>query len=175
MKLPKKYEWLLAEPGPKMLVEFLKIYGTTETPGNRDNPIILEWAKEAGIKDYKHDSTAWCGLAAAIVAKRAGKEIPTGPLWALNWANFGNKVNDGAKLGDILVFKRTGGGHVGLYIGEDDECYHCLGGNQGDTVNIVRKAKNRIYAIRRPHYNNQPANVRKVILSPEGHIDSREA
>jgi hypothetical protein len=136
MKLPKKYEWLLAEPGPKMLVEFLKIYGTTETPGNRDNPIILEWAKEAGIKDYKHDR---------------------------------------AKLGDILVFKRTGGGHVGLYIGEDDECYHCLGGNQGDTVNIVRKAKNRIYAIRRPHYNNQPANVRKVILSPEGHIDSREA
>jgi uncharacterized protein (TIGR02594 family) len=176
VKLPKKYEWLLVEPGPKMLQEFLRIYGTTEVPGEDDNPTILEWAKETGLqRDYRHDATAWCGLAAAVVAKRAGKELPPNPLWALNWATFGKKVTDGAKLGDILVFKRNGGGHVALYVGEDDECYHCLGGNQADTVNIVRKAKNRVYAIRRPIYINQPANVRKVILSSEGDIDSREA
>jgi len=176
MKLPKKYEWLLAEPGPKMLQEFLKIYGTAEVPGDGDNPVIVDWARETGLqRDYRHDSTAWCGLAAAVVAKRAGKELPPNPLWALNWATFGHKVTNGAKLGDILVFKRNGGGHVALYIGEDDECYHCLGGNQSDTVNIVRKPKNRVYAIRRPNYTNQPANVRKVFLSPEGDVDSREA
>lgn len=159
-----------------MLFEFLKIYGVTETPGDGNNPVIINWGREVGLQAvYRHDATAWCGLAMAVVAKRAGKALPTDPLWALNWAKFGVKVSDGAKLGDVLVFKRAGGGHVALYVGEDDTCYHCLGGNQADTVNIVRKAKNRVYAIRRPAYINQPANVRKVILSDKGDIDSQES
>jgi uncharacterized protein (TIGR02594 family) len=158
-----------------MLLEFLKIYGVTEVPGVKDNPVILEWAKETGLDtSYKHDATAWCGLAMAVVAKRAGKELPPTPLWALNWAQFGNKVTDGAKLGDILLFKREGGGHVGLYVGEDDDCYHVGGGNQSDTTNIVRKSKDRLYAIRRPVYINQPPNVRRINLSPEGSIDNQE-
>jgi len=177
MNLPNDYVWLLNEPGPKMLLEALKLYGTTEAPGEGDNPVILEWAKEVGLdKVYKHDATAWCGLFMAVVAKRAGKQLPPGgPLWALNWGQFGDKVEDGPKLGDILVFKRAGGGHVTLYVGEDDECYHCLGGNQSDMVNIVRKPWSRIYAIRRPHYNIQPANVRKIILDSNGSIDEKES
>lgn len=158
-----------------MLLEFIKLYGVTEEPGERDNPIIVDWARETGIRTYRHDATAWCGLFMAVIAKRAGKALPVDPLWALNWAKFGAKVNDGAKLGDVLVFKRAGGGHVGLYIGEDDECYHVGGGNQSDQVNIVRKPKSRIYAIRRPLYNVQPANVRKILLSSEGEIDSKES
>jgi uncharacterized protein (TIGR02594 family) len=175
MILPKQYEWLLAEPAPKMLLEFLKIYGITETPGDGDNPVILDWAKECGIKNYKHDATAWCGLEMAVIAKRAGKQLPAGPLWALNWALFGNKVTDGPKLGDVLVFRREGGGHVGLYIGEDDTCFHVAGGNQGDKSSIVRKPIGRIYAIRRPIYTIQPVNVRRIFLSDEGAIDAREA
>lgn len=175
MTLPKQYSWLLSEPGPKMIQEFLKVYGITEMPGEADNQVILQWAKETGLERvYKHDATAWCGLAMAVIAKRASKELPPNPLWALNWALFGNKVSDGAKLGDILVFKRAGGGHVGLYIGEDDECYHVGGGNQSDTTNIIRKPKHRVYAIRRPIYINQPANVRKVILNGQGVIDNIE-
>lgn len=175
MNLPIKYRWLLHEPGPKMLVEFLKLYGVLETPGTADNPVILQWAKETGLQgSYKHDATAWCGLAMAVVAKRAGKALPAGPLWALNWSKFGNKAVDGAMLGDVLVFKRSGGGHVALYVGEDQDCYHCLGGNQSDMVNIVRKAKSRVYAIRRAIYINQPVNVRKVILTGDGTIDNKE-
>lgn len=176
MNLPNDYKWLQREPGPKMLIEFLEIYGTREVPGEADNPDILEWARETGLqREYRHDSVAWCGLAMAVVAKRAGKELPPNPLWALNWAQFGKKVADGAKLGDVLVFKRNGGGHVALCVGEDNDCYHCLGGNQSDMVNIVRKPKNRVYAIRRPLYINQPANVRKVALSDSGGIDNQEA
>jgi uncharacterized protein (TIGR02594 family) len=176
MALPSDYIWLLNEPGPKMLLEALKLYGIKEVPGPGDNPVILEWAKETGLqRDYKHDATAWCGLAMAVIAKRAGKQVPPGPLWALNWAAFGNKVTDGAKLGDVIVSKRQGGGHVAIYVGEDAECYHCLGGNQSDMVNIVRKPKTRVYAIRRPVYVNQPVNVRKVLLSDSGSIDNNEA
>jgi uncharacterized protein (TIGR02594 family) len=176
MGLPNTYTWLLKEPGPKMLLEALKLYGTKETPGDADNPIILEWAREVGLQSvYRHDSVAWCGLTMAVAAKRAGKSLPTDPLWALNWAKFGNKVTDGAKLGDVLVFKRQGGGHVGLYVGEDDTCYHVLGGNQSDMVNIVRKPMERVYAIRRPVYTNQPPSVRKIILGSDGAVDSQEA
>lgn len=175
MNLPKQYTWLLDEPGPKMIQEFIKIYGITEVPGIGDNPIILEWAKETGLDHvYQHDATAWCGLTMAVLAKRAGKELPPGPLWALNWALFGHKVSDGAMLGDVLVFKRDGGGHVALYICEDDECYHVGGGNQSDTTSIIRKPKDRVYAIRRPAYKVQPANVRKIMLSDEGAIDNKE-
>jgi uncharacterized protein (TIGR02594 family) len=176
MKIPIQYRWILDEPGTKMVQEFIKIYGTTEVPGAGDNPVILEWAKECGLQDvYKHDATAWCALTMAVIARRAGKELPPDPLWALNWALFGNKVTDGAMFGDVLVFKRNGGGHVGLYLGEDSECYHVGGGNQADTTSIVRKPKDRIYAIRRPDYTVQPACVRKIILSADGAIDDRES
>lgn len=176
MNLPKEYEWLLAEPGPKMLLEFLKIYGVSEVDGAGDNPTILAWAAETGLAwTYKHDATAWCGLEMAVVAKRAGKQLPKGPLWALNWATFGVKVTDGPKLGDVLVFRRQGGGHVGMYIGEDDTCFHVAGGNQSNASNIVRKPIGRIYSIRRPIYTVQPANVRRIFLSAEGAIDNKEA
>lgn len=174
MKLPNQYKWLLSEAGPKMILELLKIYGVEEAPGKADNPVIMNWAAETGTKDYRHDAVPWCGLTMALLAKRAGKDYSFQPLWALNWAKFGERVVDGAKLGDVLVFKRTGGGHVGLYIGEDDTCYHVGGGNQCDEVNIVRKEKDRIYAIRRPLYKVQPSNVRKILLSPEGGISNLE-
>lgn len=176
MSLPAQYKWLEQEGAPKMLVEFLKIYGVVEAPGdNNDNPIITGWAKEIGVdKDYKHDLTPWCGLAVGVLAKRAGKDIPSSPLWALSWANFGSKAPE-PMLGDVLVFKRTGGGHVGLYIGEDDQAYHVGAGNQGDKVSIARIEKSRLYAARRPVYSiGQPVNVRKVILKATGELSTNE-
>lgn len=174
MSLPARYQWLANEGAPKMIVEFLGFYGIKETIGNEDNPIILAWAKELGLKEYLHDSTAWCGLFIAIVAKRAGKEVVLNPLWAANWLNFGTAVDE-AMLGDVLVFKRTGGNHVGLYIGEDSLCYHVGGGNQSDSVSITRIDKARCRGIRRPKYNNPPANIRKIILSATGEISSNES
>jgi uncharacterized protein (TIGR02594 family) len=175
MNLQNEYQWLLKEPGPKMLLEFLKLYGIHEGLGDADNPVILAWAREVGITGYVHDAEPWCGLFMALIAKRAGNELPANPLWAKNWALFGNKVTDGAKLGDVLIFSRPGGGHVCLYVGEDDECYHCAGGNQSDMVNIVRKDKDRIYAIRRPAYDQQPENVRRIFLAASGSPDAVES
>ena len=140
-QIPAEYAWLEREGAPRMLVEALKLYGTTEVKGAGDNPVILDWAKEVGLgADYKHDSVAWCGLTIAVIAKRAGKELPHDPLWALNWRSFG-KAASTPMLGDVMIFTRAGGGHVALYIGEDAEAFHILGGNQGDRVCIVRKLK----------------------------------
>lgn len=157
------YTWLADETSPKMLVEMKKIFGTIEAPGTADNPTILAWAREVGLENvYRHDSIAWCGLAMAVVARRAGKVVPHDPLWALNWRNFGMPV-DRPMLGDVMVKSRAGGGHVTLYIGEDGTNYHCMGGNQSDQINITRIPMRGIdWAFRRPLYRQQPANVRIV-------------
>lgn len=78
-------------------------------------------------------------------------------------------------LGDVLVFKRDGGGHVGLYVGEDAACYHVLGGNQGNAVSIRRIAKNRLIEARHLYKVAAPDNVRKVALSSTLAVSRNEA
>lgn len=174
-KLPPQYAWLADERAPKLLVEFLKIHGTVEKAGAGNNPEIMRWAEVTGLrKVYTADSIPWCGLGMAYVAHMAGKPVVKDPLWALNWAKFGVAV-DHPELGDIVAFKRDGGGHVGIYVGEDATAYHVLGCNQSDACNITRIAKSRLYAARRPIYNVQPANVRRVHLAASGALSRNEA
>lgn len=187
------YAWLNAEPGPRMLGEALKLYGTLETPGAADNPVIIAWADEvqAAVPTpynkwasawYENDATAWCGLFAAVCAVRSNpdnrpeRRPPDKYLSALSWKAWGEGVPiKEARLGDALVFERQGGGHVGLYAGEDATAFHVLGGNTADSVSIARLAKTRCVAARRPPYLNMPANVRKVWLAPNGAFSRNEA
>lgn len=109
----------------------------------------------------------------AIVAKRAGKPLAKVPLQALSWSAWGT-VSRTPSLGDVLVFVRSGGGHVGLYVGEDDIHYHVLGGNQSDAVNIRRIPRSRFVAARRLYSIAPPANVRVVRLTG-GDVSESEA
>lgn len=175
--LPPAYGWLDdLRPLPRMLEEARKLYGTFEVAGPASNPLILEWAKEVGLaRTYLEDGIPWCGLFMAVVAKRGGKPIVEGPLWARNWAKFG-KAADKALLGDVLVFRRgQGSGHVGLYVGEDYGAYHVLGGNQSDGVTITRIAKDRCIAVRRPAYRKAPATAKPVQLAATGTLSTNEA
>lgn len=181
MNLPDNYKWLAQEKGPLMLKRALELFNVSETLGAKNNPIIINWAKEVGGKVenvYKADEIPWCGLFMAIIAKRSSKQLPTDPLWALNWGAFGKYVSI-PMLGDVLVFVRkttsgTTAGHVGLYIGEDKDYFHVLGGNQADKVCITRIDKKRLYTCRRPNYNIQPKNVRKIVLNATGIITTNE-
>ena len=163
---------------PRMISEALALLGTKEFAGAADNPKIIGWAKEVG-KDvaaaYGKDSIPWCGLFIALVAKRAAKPVIAGPLWARNWAKWGDK-SPAASLGDVLVFQRPGGGgHVGLYIAEDAANYHVLGGNQSDAVTITSIAKSRCIAVRRPAYRQMPASVRPYKVGATGAVSTNEA
>ncbi len=176
-ELPPAYRWLdEVRPLPRMVQVARQFYGTIETPGPADNPVILDWAKEAGLsKGYSSDAVPWCGLFMALIAKRAGKATPAKPLWARSWGRFG-MASPAAALGDVLVFARPkGGGHVGLYVGEDDAAFHVLGGNQSDAVSITRIAKTRCIAIRRPIYQVQPASVAPIQLAATGAMSANEA
>lgn len=170
------YSYLNNEKAPKVLVEAVKMLGTKEVVGKQHNPVIMEWAKELGLqKVYTADEIPWCGLAVAYACHKAGVEVVDKPLWALNWAKYGNKVTE-PMLGDILTFKRDGGGHVGIYVGEDKDCYHVLGGNQGNAMSVTRILKTRLHQARRTAWKvAQPANVRKVLLDAKGAISKNEA
>jgi uncharacterized protein (TIGR02594 family) len=96
-------------------------------------------------------------------------------LRAMSWTSFGKAIKPNeAALGDILVFNRNGGGHVGFYIAEDDTAYHVLGGNQSDSVNITRILKSRIYSINRPAYKVTPSAVKKYYMDDSGALSNNE-
>lgn len=182
--LPRKYSYVGASDAPSLIREAVKLYGTLETPGKGDNPVIIAWAKEVekgiGVAHlgYSADSIPWCGLFTAIVCVRAGwgEFVPKTPLWAKSWKSFGNDSSDQPSFGDILVFTRNGGGHVGFYVGEDKDYFHVLGGNQSDAVTITRIAKNRLYAVRRcPWRVAQPASVRPITVGASGPVSTNEA
>ena len=177
MPIPKMYAWLADETGPKMLSAALAEYGVVEKAGKANSPTIMAWAEEVGVTStYSADAVAWCGLFMAVCAQRAGWTFPGKPLWALNWSVWGVDAGQ-PELGDVLTFTRKGGGHVGLYVGEDSEGYfHVLGGNQSNAVNIKRIEKARLYAARRPKWRSaEPPNRRPIILNSEGAISNDEA
>lgn len=181
MTLPKEHAWLANEPGPRILLEMLKLYGTIETPGDKSNPLILSWAKEIGLGHvYKGDNIPWCGLTVAYAAAQAGWDYaPRGnALWARNWLAWGTPVDLGDEmLGDVLVFERGPvSGHVGVDVGENKTHFSVVGGNQGDAVNIKWIEKARLISARRcPWRIIQPANVRKVMLGKTGPVSTGEA
>jgi uncharacterized protein (TIGR02594 family) len=170
------YDFLNTEKSPKILIEAVKLIGTKEVVGKVHNPVIMSWAKDLDLqKIYTADEIPWCGLFIAYAVHSAGLIPIASPLWALSWAKWGTEVEE-PMLGDILTFKRDGGGHVGIYVGEDKTCYHVLGGNQGNAVSVTRILKSRLYDARRTAWKiAQPANVRKVILTSKGAISQNEA
>ena len=149
MSLPREYKWLQdIAVLPKMVAEGIKLMNldTQERPGKNDNnPVIMQLAKEAGVeKIYPDDETPWCAVAQTAIALRAGKDVPFknyDRLRANSWLQFGKEVINPV-LGDTLVFVRPGGGHVGIYIAEDETTYHVMGGNQGNRYCITRILKN---------------------------------
>lgn len=179
MKAPPSYSWLdTIGQLPRTIQEALRLYGTAEVVGKGSNKTIIDWRDElnvAGVKisGYSDDDIPWCGLFAAIVTHRAGKQAVKDPLWARNWSLFGTKSPQ-AGLGDVLVFERGSGGHVGFYVAEDAAAYHVLGGNQSNKVCITRVVKSRCIAVRRPPYNKQPASVKPYLVKSQGGLSTNE-
>lgn len=134
------------------LVVARALIGLREVPGPANNPKIIDMAKRLESKilgiDYTADSTPWCGLFAAHCVNAVGLKPPPIAVRAKAWETWGLAVTP--CVGAVLVFSREGGGHVGFYVGEDEDRFYVLGGNQGDAVSIVPIAKARKTACRWP-------------------------
>lgn len=181
--IPEKYQWLTKLKGlPNTIKLALPLIGTAEVVGKGSNKTIIGWRDElnlAGVKivGFSDDDIPWCGLFVAVITFRrlkASKEVVKSPLWARNWAKYGNKTTTPG-LGDILVFSRGSGGHVGFYVAEDATSYHVIGGNQSNKVSIARIAKGRLLAARRPPYVTVPAAVKPYHVAASGVVSTNES
>lgn len=148
----------MATHGPAWLQTAFNHLGVREVPGPKHSQTIMGWVRRLGRKlgfAVTSDEIPWCGTFMAEVMDSCGIPIPPIPVRASAWASWGIRLAEPA-FGAVLVFSRSGGGHVGLYVGEDDTAYHVLGGNQGNAVSITRIDKNRLTAIRWPLGDTTP-------------------
>lgn len=142
------------DPSLVWLQEARRLMGVKETLGSGNNPTILDWASDLGLKAYKSDEIAWCGLFVGhCISSTLDREpTPANLLSARSWERFGIKTDP--TPGAVMVFWRgsaTGWqGHVGFYAGEDDEAYRILGGNQSDSVSLAWITKKRFVTARWP-------------------------
>lgn len=137
----------------KILKIALSQQGVKEIPGEADNPIILQYAKDIGHSWVQDDETAWCSIFVNWCALKSGCEM-SGKLNARSWLDVGDTIEQGNQLpGDVAIFwrgsKDSWKGHVAIYQYEDDDYYYVLGGNQGNSVKISAYAKSRFLGFRR--------------------------
>jgi uncharacterized protein (TIGR02594 family) len=122
-----------------------KVFGLHEV---RDNAELKAWLRSDGKTLGDPKSLPWCGDFTETAIKNSLPNEPftgdlgTNPYWARNWTMFGKTVRP--CYGCVLVFERGSGGHVGFAMGEDNTDFYVLGGNQSDSVNIVRISKKRL-------------------------------
>lgn len=178
--LPKKYKWLdTIGTLPRLVTAAIDYLGLKEKPGAGNNPIIIGMAKRLNVDNiYVADSISWCALFISYLCEITGKPMPfTGYeiLRAASFVNWGNPVPPGKEaLGDILVFSRPGGNHVGIYIAESPTTFHVLGGNQSDSVSFTEIKKNRLIACRRFYAVAPPTSVKKYLTSSSGVVSTNE-
>jgi uncharacterized protein (TIGR02594 family) len=133
---------------PLWLDAGLKYLGTKEFSGSKDNPTIIDWAKEEGgdiASEYTHDSIPWCALFANHILTKVGLK-GTETLWALDFAGKWPCVRlAGPAVGAFAPMKRQGGGHIMIIVGKDQHGNVMgLGGNQSDAVTIAPFAISRL-------------------------------
>ncbi len=140
----------------------------------------MGWAKRLGSKVlgivYNADSVPWCGLAVAHWLEQRGFTPPPIAIRAMAWATWGRDLGkDQLYQGSIVVFKRSGGGHVGLCSGYTDTHVYVLGGNQSDAVTETFIARRRLVAQRWPASSVQVPQQALRFLRTHGPVSKNEA
>ncbi len=146
--------------------------GTEEIVGDIDNPEVLKYAKDTGIKGITSDEIPWCSTFINWVAWKAGLEYSK-KANARSWLNVGQKVSV-PEPGDIVVFWRESPqswkGHVAIFLGIsiDKKRVYCLGGNQGNRVSVSAYRMNTVLSFQRLTTENK-----LIIPDPTLQIGSR--
>lgn len=126
-----------------------KYLGMREVPGSPTAPAISRWLSELKAW-WNDDETPWCGTAVAAWMTASGIKPPKEWYRARAWASWGSPLMEPV-AGAVVVFERTGGGHVGIVTGVDQQGrLMVLGGNQGNAVSIAPFDRSRVVAYRWP-------------------------
>ena len=130
-----------------------KEIGVHEIEGQRDEPRVMAYFKDAGHPEISHDETAWCAAFVGAMLQRAGLH-PTGSLLALSYEHWGDRP-DHPIYGCIGVKRRRGAAawmrHTGFVVGANDSTIYLLGGNTTDEVMVAAFPRSDFTTFRWPH------------------------
>jgi uncharacterized protein (TIGR02594 family) len=121
--------------------------GQAEKAGTAHNPRIVEYHAATGLK-ATDDETPWCASFVSWCLAQAGLRS-TSSAAARSYETWGVSLPT-PTYGAIVTFTRTGGGHVGFYMGQRDGKWLILGGNQSNRVSVAPYDPNRMTSIRWP-------------------------
>ena len=141
----------------KLLQLAEKEIGIKEIKGKRENPRIRTYHKHSTIENDKEmsENVPWCSSFICFLVERAGLQSTDNKM-ARSWERMDFKKTTKHPLpGDIVTFwrksKRSGFGHVGMYLKRTKNYVYILGGNQSDAVNIKRFSRAKMTGIWRVH------------------------
>lgn len=120
--------------------------GQKEIAGSRHNPRIVMYHSHTSLA-ASDDETYWCASFVCFCLEAAGFPS-TRSAAARSYESYG--IPGDGSHGDIAVFSRNGGGHVGFVDHVTASSIYTLGGNQSDAVNVAAQSKSRLLCFRRP-------------------------
>lgn len=144
----------------KAILQFASLeIGQKEVQGTGNNKQIVKYHAYARVdndpRKGQPDAVPWCAsfIAYILEANPYITMTSTNKMNARSYLDWGLSSKRRPVPGDIVVFWRGSKsgwkGHVGFYLDETDKYVYVLGGNQSDSVNVSRYAKDRVLDIRR--------------------------
>lgn len=153
---------------PKWLIEARKEIGISEHSAAGSKAIDQMWidSKLRGLVGTA-GKVPWCAGFVNAMLERAGIRSTRSDS-SRSYLAFGDQLTEPA-YGCIVIFTRTGGGHVGFVVGKtESNQLMVLGGNQSDAVNIKAFSSNRVIGYRWPpgvSVDNRPWSIGYTPLS----------
>lgn len=114
-----------------------------------DRATIAAFIKKSTGRSVDPSVTPWCAAFVDAVLQSTGNG-GMNSNWARDFLKYGTATTEPSK-GDIVVFKRGNGGHVGFYMGKDEDGnIKVLGGNQSNSVSVASYNASDLLGYRKP-------------------------
>ena len=139
------------------LFSWLKIayaeVGVKEYAGLADNPRVVQYHKATSLH-ATDDEVPWCSSFVNWCMLKSGYPR-TNSARARSWEKYGVRIATPIR-GCIVVFTRTGGGHVAFFDTlVDEHTVRHFGGNQADAVNFKQSPTSRVVGYYMPEHLNE--------------------
>ncbi len=151
--------------------------GLREYKGSSHNKKILAWWKLIKTS-FEDDETPWCAGFVGGTLEEVGIRS-TRSAMARSYDKWGSELSKPA-VGCVVTFwrgsKSSWKGHVAYVVGKDQNGrLMCLGGNQGDEVNIKAFSSGRVVGYRWPVNVKERPSYNLPLVNSDGTVSRTEA
>lgn len=141
---------------PRWLTLARKEIGVKEIVGQKHEPKVLQYGKDAKVPDFSTDEIAWCAWFVGAMLERSGIHGTHSALAkSYSSAEWGTNLGlGGLRQGAIVVLNTPGrpawSGHVGILDAWNSSHVWLIGGNQSNQVSRASFLRSRIHAVKWP-------------------------